>query len=471
MRVLLAVILLLQLYHPMAGQSYQGLIVPDNKGRFSSTGEITQASGLALDPNGTSFWTHNDQGNPTTKVYKFLPTTGNTNVTVQKEVTILNTTNLDWEDLAKDNTGNIYLSQVGKNCNANSDPNECPNRFIFKIHKLSLASLNHPDSMSVTPETYYFKYPLTGYDIINCDGDDTVFVNCEAVIWHNDALYLFTKNIWSKYTNNCGGWIEGYTNYFKLELNTSSSMQNPLVAVYKGKVNLKVYASDASDKYQVTAAAISPDQSILALVSYGRIWQFRNFTGDQFFNGTKVFSNYSLTGTDSITRAFEGIEFSNNQYITLCVDNLNGRVSGINLDSIALWVRNTNDSGPGSLRNALLSASEGDTLRFKSSLINDTIILTSGPLIFNRNIHISQPNGQSVFVQASTTNVITIPNGKNISLKNLNILCGNAVNGGIINQGTLLMENVTIKNNFPFSTAVRNLGNLIIKGTCNFRTN
>ncbi len=471
MRFLLAVAICILLIHSTAGQTSQGLIVPDNKGRFSTTSEITQASGLALDLNGTSFWTHNDQGNPTTDVYKFLPATGNTNVTVQKEVNVLNTTNLDWEDLAKDNAGNIYLCQVGKNCNANSDPNECPNRFIFKIHKLSLTSLNHPDSANVTPVTYYFKYPLTGYDVNNCDADDTVFVNCEAVIWFNNAIYLFTKNIWSKYTTNCGGWMEGYTNYFKLTLNLGSSLQNPLVAEYKGKVNLKVYPTDATDKYQVTSAAMSPDQSILALISYGRIWQFRNFTGDQFFNGTKVFSNYSTTGIDSTIRAYEGIEFNNNSYVTLCVDNLNGRVSGINLDSIALWVRNTNDTGPGSLRNTLACASEGDTIRFKTSLINDTITLTSGPLLFNRNIHIIQPNGQPVFIQASTSNVITIPAGKNISLKNITILCGSANDGGIVNHGTLLLENVSLKNNFPSGNAVRNMGSMIIKGSCNLRTN
>ncbi len=457
----LLIILLCQYVH---AQVYQGLVIPDKKGRFGSASEITQASGLALDNNGISLWTHNDQGNPTTKVYKILTSTGENTITIQKVVNILNAQNLDWEDLANDNSGNIYLCQTGKNCNANSDPLECPNRFIFKIHKLSLATLNNPDSNSVTPITYFFKYPLTGYDTNNCHANDTVFVNCEAVIWFGDAIYLFTKNIWSKVTNNCGGWQGGYTYMFKLSLTAGSSMANPLTAQYMGKVNLKMLPTDDASKYNVTAAAISPDHTILSLITYGRIWQFRNFTGDQFFSGTGIYNDYSTTGLDTITRGYEGLEFINNHSVTLCVDGVNGRLSAIDLDSLALWVRNTNNAGAGSLRNGLLAATEGDTLHFKSSLINDTITITSGPLVFNRNMNIIQPTGQSVYLQSFTTNTISVPAGISISLKNINILCGNASDAGILNDGTISLENIFFRNPVITNKSIHNRGNLFIKG-------
>ncbi|MEP6646025.1 MAG: hypothetical protein ABJC12_02975 [Saprospiraceae bacterium] len=463
----LAIILpILLLFNTIHAQVYQGLVVPDKKGRFGPTSEITQASGLALDNNGISLWTHNDQGNATTKVYKILTASGETTITIQKEVNILNAQNLDWEELANDNTGNIYLCQTGKNCNANSDPVECPPRFIFKIHKLSLASLNNPDSNSVTPLTYYFKYPLTGYDVNNCHVSDTVFVNCEAVIWYGGAIYLFTKNIWSKVTNNCGGWIDGYTYLFKLNLNNGSSMQNPLVAQYMGKVNLKMSPTEDPAKYNVTAAAISPDLTILSMTTYGRIWQFRNFTGDQFFSGTGIYNDYSSTGLDTITRGYEGLEFMNNHYVTLCVDGVNGRLSGIDLDSLALWVRNTNNAGPGSLRNALLGATEGDTLHFKPSIVNDTIRLTTAPLTFNRNINLIQPNGQPVYLKSFTTNSVNIPTGKIISFKNINIICGNAIDAGILNDGALTIENVKIFNPVLTNKSIHNRGSLIMKGIC-----
>ena len=447
-------------------QVYQGLVIPDRKGRFGNASEITQASGLALDPNGVSLWTHNDQGNPTTKLYKIITSTGEQTITIEKQVNINNTVNLDWEDLALDDSGNIYICQTGKNCNDNSDSLECPTRFIFKLHKVSPASLNHPDSTNVTPVTYYFKYPLTGYDANNCTPNDTVFVNCEAAIWYNGAMYFFSKAIWSKYTNNCGGWIEGYTYMFKLILTEGSSMQNPLVAQYMSKVNLRMSPSELPAKYSVTGAAISPDHSILSLITYGRIWQFRNFTGDAFFTGTGTYTDYSTTGNDTITRGYEGVEFINNQYVKLCVDGTNGRLSGIDLDSIALWVRNVNDSGPGSVRNSLQAASDGDTLHFRPTLVNDTIELSSAALTFSRNIHMIQPTGQSVYIEAVNTPVINVPPGKNIFLKNIHILCGNSLDGGIVNDGTLNIENVNMYNVYPANRWIHNRGSLLIKGTC-----
>ncbi len=466
MRPLALVLFFISFYHAIDAQVYQGLIVPDKKGRFGNSSPITQASGLALDQNGVSYWTHNDQGNPLTDVYKILTATGEQTITIQKTVEVLNTVNLDWEDMAKDDAGNIYLCQVGKNCNANSDPLECPTRYVFKVYKLPLASLNHPDSVSVTPETFYFKYPLMGYDVNNCGPDDTVFVNCEASIWYNDAMYFFTKNIWSKSTNNCGGWLEGYTYMFKLSLTAGSSMENPLVAQYIAKVNLKMSASDLPAKYQVTAAAISPDETILALVTYGRIWQFRNFTGDDFLSGTATYNDYSNTGLDTITRGYEGVEFLNNRYITLCVDGVNGRLSGIDLDSLALWVRNVNNAGPGSLRNAMLSVTAGDTIHFLPHIINDTIQVTSTPLIFDKNMHLIQPNGQPVFIKAFTTNVMTVPTGKTVSLRNIHLICGNVTNGGIINSGTLWLENMNINSANPANRSLINMGNLNVRGVC-----
>ena len=450
-------------------QVYQGLQVPFNLGRFATTSPITQASGLALDPNGTSFWTHNDQGNSTTKLYKILPTSGNQAVTIQKEVNILNTVNLDWEDLAEDTSGHIYICQIGKNCNENSDPNECPNRFVFKIHKISIDALNHPDSVHVTPQTYYFKYPLTGYDVNNCHSFDTVFVNAESAIWYNGAIYIFSKNIWSKSTNNCGGWVNGYTYYFKVNLSEGSTMENPIVAIYKGKFNLKTNAADLAAEYQPTAAAISQDHSTLAMTTYGRLWLFRHFTGDSFFNGTSMYIEYSSNGLDTITRGYEGIEFKNNHYLDLCVDGVNGRVSGVSVDSLALWIKQDGNAGPGSLRNAAQCANSGDTLRFKSTLYNDTIHLTTIPITFNGNARIVQNNGQSVFIQGLTSSVFNVSQSRDVLLSNITILSHSITQSAIVNQGSLTLKDVLIKQFNPQNQCVTNTGLLKLNGTCQFK--
>src|SRR5438552_18703279 len=45
-----------------------------------------------------------------------------------------------------------------------------------------------------------------------------------------------------------------------------------------------------------------------------------------------------------------------------------------------ITVINTNDSGPGSLRQALVDANQGDTINFDSSINGQRITLTSGQL-------------------------------------------------------------------------------------------
>ena len=53
-----------------------------------------------------------------------------------------------------------------------------------------------------------------------------------------------------------------------------------------------------------------------------------------------------------------------------------------------ILVTNTNDSGPGSLRQALTIANDGDTIGFA---VTGTINLTSGELVIDKNIIISGP--------------------------------------------------------------------------------
>jgi hypothetical protein len=51
-----------------------------------------------------------------------------------------------------------------------------------------------------------------------------------------------------------------------------------------------------------------------------------------------------------------------------------------------ITVINTNDSGPGSLRQALAVVNDGDTINFDSALNGQTITLTTAELLINRSI-------------------------------------------------------------------------------------
>lgn len=60
-------------------------------------------------------------------------------------------------------------------------------------------------------------------------------------------------------------------------------------------------------------------------------------------------------------------------------------VFAIHADAATITVTNTNDSGPGSLRQALRDAHDGDTINLA---VRGTITLTSGGLPINKNIAI-----------------------------------------------------------------------------------
>src|SRR5262245_15535561 len=75
-----------------------------------------------------------------------------------------------------------------------------------------------------------------------------------------------------------------------------------------------------------------------------------------------------------------------------------GAVTALRADIIT--VSNTNDSGPGSLHQALTDANDSDTIEFA---VTGTITLTSGELLVDRSIAITAP-GPDVLTVARAQN-------------------------------------------------------------------
>ena len=63
-----------------------------------------------------------------------------------------------------------------------------------------------------------------------------------------------------------------------------------------------------------------------------------------------------------------------------------------------ITVTNTNDSGPGSLRQALADAIDGDTVTFA---VTGTITLTSGGLVIDKDVTISGPGADQLSIDGN----------------------------------------------------------------------
>lgn len=132
-------------------------------------------------------------------------------------------------------------------------------------------------------------------------------------------------------------------------------------------------------------------------------------------------------------------------------------LSLLSLPAIAatFTVTNLNDSGPGSLRQAMLEADAAvgdDTIVFQNGL-SGTIILTTGQLTINSNIAIYGPGANVLAVSGNNVSpvfFVGICIGPTASIDGLTIKDGNNINsgGGIFNGGgTLTISNSILSGN------------------------
>src|SRR5436309_11909521 len=93
-----------------------------------------------------------------------------------------------------------------------------------------------------------------------------------------------------------------------------------------------------------------------------------------------------------------------------------------------ITVINTNDSGPGSLRQALADANDHDTITFS---VTGTIGLTSGELLVNKVVTISGPGAASLALDGNVNSrVFHIGSRRPVSISGLTITNGNGASGG-----------------------------------------
>lgn len=96
----------------------------------------------------------------------------------------------------------------------------------------------------------------------------------------------------------------------------------------------------------------------------------------------------------------------------------------VRLRADTITVTNTNDSGTGSLRQALADANDGDSIDFA---VTGIIGLTSGELLVDKNITISGPGADNLSVDGNATSrVYKIASGESVTVSGLTVTGGSA---------------------------------------------
>ncbi|MBD2460450.1 hypothetical protein H6G89_05275 [Oscillatoria sp. FACHB-1407] len=181
--------------------------------------------------------------------------------------------------------------------------------------------------------------------------------------------------------------------------------------------------------------------------------------------GTVTFAPGQTTATVTINSLVDPVVIESDETVILTLGAGSGYTVGtatpltgtiLNDDGL---VRNTNDSGLGSLRQAILAANNvaspaNWTVQFAPSLTG-TIALTSALPTIERDMIIDGPGASTLTVSGGdAVRIFSVANGVNATLQDLRIANGNANGssgndgGGLLNSGgNVTVQNVTFANN------------------------
>src|SRR5215472_635125 len=150
-------------------------------------------------------------------------------------------------------------------------------------------------------------------------------------------------------------------------------------------------------------------------------------------------------------------------FAAVCVALLS--VIGNSAQATVIPVTNTNDSGPGSLRQALAIANDGDTI--DATGVSGVITLSTGVLLVNKTVAINGPGADVLAVDGNAASAVFQVNANGpVTISDVTIRNGQGrFGGGILNNdaGALTVISSTITGNMaPFGGGIYNGGGLTI---------
>lgn len=132
--------------------------------------------------------------------------------------------------------------------------------------------------------------------------------------------------------------------------------------------------------------------------------------------------------------------------------------------ALAITVTNLNDSGPGSLRQAIADAPAGETIDFA---VTGTIVLTSGQLVITNDLIVNGPGATNLILSQNSANRILLASSGIVTLSGLTVANGyvDPSGGGILNLTTLTVKNCVIASNLAVFTGggIGNGGTLVVR--------
>ncbi len=204
--------------------------------------KLSEVSGIATF-NQSRAWVIEDNGN------KDIIYAINLEGKLVKEFKVKNAKNTDWEDLAEDDQGNLYIGDFGNN------DNDRKNLIIYK-----LPNPEKEKGSNIPAEKIEFHYPLQ--KAFPPSKKDLLF-DAEAFFHWDNQLYIFTKDRSRPYL--------GKTLVYRVP-----DKKGTYKAQLIGTLNL----CNEQNHCSVTGADISTDGKTLALLGYGYLYVIRDFELD-----------------------------------------------------------------------------------------------------------------------------------------------------------------------------------------------